>query len=366
MGHVNHGIKRKKTLTSILVEAVYGIGFSILGLTVCVLIFLSVGEGKKLFTPETYVRAINIIVVGYIFIVIVLTIFFPLLAARKIKKRGQAILVAAEKIKSQDLDFRICPSGVKEIDEILNSMDDMRVALKQSLEKQWRMEQNRKEQIAAVAHDFKTPLTVLKGNLDLLQASEQDEARKDYLKDAKGSVEQMEVYLNQLLEMTRAESGNIVMHAVKEELGKLLKEAVLPLVRIADEKEIKILMEFEEKKIFILVDNVLFERVIHNLITNAIDFTSPYGIIKVALNMTEDCAVISIVDSGIGFSDNTLKHGTEQFYMDDTSRGRKNHYGLGLFIANSIVKQHSGLMKLTNDVETGGAKVIIELPILKE
>jgi signal transduction histidine kinase len=255
------------------------------------------------------------------------------------------------------------PSGIKEIDQVLSSMDDMRIALKQSLEKQWRMEQNRKEQISALAHDFKTPLTILKGNLDLLLAAERDNLCNEYLKDAKGSLEQMEIFLNQLLEMTRAERG-YSMHAEKEELGKLIAEAVAPLVRIADQKEITILMEHEEKETFVLADKLLIERAIHNLITNALDFTPPHGIIRVILKAEEENALIIVTDSGIGFSKNTLKHGTEQFYMEDTSRNRKNHYGLGLYIVDSIVKQHSGSMKLMNDEETGGAKIIIQLPIL--
>ncbi len=365
MGNIKNKVRHKRTLTSIVVIAFYGMGFSILGLTAAILIFLSVNADKKLLTPEEYLSVINLIVIGYILIVIFLTILFPFLTARKIKKKGQPILNAVEKIKSQDLDFDIYPSGIKEIDQILNSMDDMRVALKQSLEKQWCIEQNRKEQISALAHDFKTPLTILKGNLDLLQASEKDDMSENCLKDAKGSLEQMEAYVNQLLEMVRAERGYTI-HAWKEELGKLLNEAISPLVKIADKKEVTILTEFEEKDILVSADKMLFERLIHNLITNALDFTMPNGVIRVMLNRTEDNAVIVIADSGVGFSANALKHGTEQFFMDDTSRSRKNHYGLGLFIAHSIVKQHLGFMKLTNDEETGGAKVIIEMPILKE
>ncbi len=363
MASINHKLKRKKTLARIVVEAVYCLGFSILGLTAGILVLLYVDADKKLLTPEQYLNVINIIVIGYIIIVIFLTLLIPFLTARKIKKRGQSILNAAERIKSQDLDFEISPSGIKEIDQVLCSMDDMRIALKQSLEKQWRMEHNRKEQISALTHDFKTPLTILKGNLDLLQAAEKDNLSNEYIKDAKGSLEQMEIFFNQLLEMTRAERG-YPMHAVKEKFTKLIAEAVAPLVRIADQKEIKILMDYEEMDTLVLVDKLLIERVICNLITNSLDFTPPQGVIRVILKTEEDNALIIVTDSGIGFSKNTLIHGMEQFYMEDTSRGRRNHYGLGLYIVDSIVKQHSGIMKLMNDEETGGAKVIIQIPIL--
>ncbi|BCN29259.1 sensor histidine kinase [Anaeromicropila herbilytica] len=365
MGKLNRIKKSKKTLTSMVVKAVYGIGCSILTLTACILLYLSAVQNHKLLTPEIYVRVINVIVIGYIIVVIFLTILFPILTSRKIKKKGQTIINVVEKIKSRNLDFEITPSGVKEIDQILSSMDDMRLALKQSLENEWRMEHNRKQQISALTHDLKTPITILKGNLELMQTRELDNLCKDYLQDAKGSLEQMELYLNQLLEMTRAERGYHI-HKENVDIARFIEQTVSPLSRIASEKRITILTELVEKDIVVAVDSILFERVINNLITNAIDFTPADGCIKIILNRIEDYAMITIKDTGTGFSNNTLKHGTEQFYMEDASRGRKNHYGLGLFIADSIVKQHSGIMKLANDEGTGGAKVIIQIPILKE
>ncbi|NJA30077.1 two-component system sensor histidine kinase, partial [Clostridioides difficile] len=73
-----------------------------------------------------------------------------------------------EKIEQQDLDFVVESSKIYEINNVLFSMDKMKLALKDSLEKQWMLEENRKEQISALAHDIKTPLTIIHGNTDLL------------------------------------------------------------------------------------------------------------------------------------------------------------------------------------------------------
>jgi len=304
-------------------------------------------------------------VIGYLCFVIVLTFLIAFLTARKLRKRGQSILEATEKIKANDLDFDINSSGVKEIDQILDSMDDMRLALKEALETQWRLEQNRKEQISALAHDFKTPITVLKGNIDLLQVSKLDHVIKDYVEDAKVSLEQIEMYLTQLLEMTHVNRGYVV-NKEKINLNEMLDEAVTMLTRIADEKEITIFTENEKENIFISADLNLLKRVFNNLISNAMDYTPKKGTINIILTFEESKAVICITDSGCGFSPNAIKHGAEQFYMDDTSRGRKNHYGLGLYIADSIIKQHNGAMQLANDELTRGAKIIIQIPLMKE
>ncbi|WP_297423834.1 sensor histidine kinase KdpD [Clostridium sp.] len=364
MGNVKNK-RRQTSIMVILTKAVYGIGFGILGLTACVLIFLSIIASKNILTPESLNNIEAVLFFGYFGVVLVLTIAIPFFTARKLRKNGQAILKVIEKIKVQDLDFEISHSEIKEINEILDSMNDMRLVLKESLEKQWSLEQRRKDQIYALAHDFKTPMTVLKGNVDLLQNIITDETNAEYVEDAKYSLDQMEKYLNNLLDMARAEKGYI-MNAHKLELYSMVNEIILPLVRIAKEKEVTLSVENEQKTMFICADKLLFQRMINNLVSNALDFTKPKGNIRVRVNASEDNAIISITDSGHGFSQNALKHGLEQFYMDDISRGRENHYGMGLFISDSIVKQHNGRMMLANDEVTRGAKIIISIPLIKE
>ena len=68
------------------------------------------------------------------------------------------------------------------------------------------------------------------------------------------------------------------------------------------------------------------------------------------------------IDMGRGFSPEALKHATEQFYMDEQSRHSKSHYGIGLYVANSIITQHDGQLILSNSEKTGGAQVIIKIP----
>ncbi|MEN6317083.1 MAG: HAMP domain-containing sensor histidine kinase [Clostridiaceae bacterium] len=365
MGNIKNRKIHQTTLMSIVIKAVLSIGFGILGLTLCILFFLSVVVERMHFTSGVFVNIESAIVIGYLCFAIFLIFLMAFLTSRKLRKRGQSILEVTEKIKAQDLDFEINPSGVKEIDQVLDSMDDMRLALKDALKAQWRLEQNRKVQISALAHDFKTPITVLKGNIDLLQVSQLNEASKEYIEDAKASLKQIETYLTQLLEMTNADRGYVV-NKQKINLNEMLDEKVSILTRIADEKEITICTETGKEKIYISADLNLLERVFNNLISNALDYTPQKGTIKIILTTEESKAVIYISDSGCGFSRNAIKHGTEQFYMDDTSRGRKNHYGLGLYIADSIIKQHDGTLQLSNDELMGGAKVIIQIPLLKE
>ncbi|MFR5195548.1 MAG: histidine kinase dimerization/phospho-acceptor domain-containing protein, partial [Eggerthella lenta] len=93
-------------------------------------------------------------------------------AARVILRKMEPLADAVRRIEERDLDFEVASSRVREIDDVLAAMDDMRASLKDSLEAQWRGEQAQREQIAALAHDLKTPLTVVRGNVDLLLEGE--------------------------------------------------------------------------------------------------------------------------------------------------------------------------------------------------
>ncbi len=117
---------------------------------------------------------------------------------------------------------------------------------------------------------------------------------------------------------------------------------------------------YELKQLFI--DHDLFIRAIVNVVSNAIEHTLSGGTIHFSVYEESSSLFFVIEDTGKGFSKEALKHGTEQFFMDDTSRNSKSHLGIGLFVANSVVQEHGGQLTLENSVKTGGGKVTIQIP----
>lgn len=115
-----------------------------------------------------------------------------------------------EKIEQQDLDFVVESSKIYEINNILFSMDKMKLALKNSLEKQWMLEENRKEQISALAHDIKTPLTIIHGNTDLLIEINENPELLEYMEYISKGVTQIEKYINTLIDISKTENGYIL------------------------------------------------------------------------------------------------------------------------------------------------------------
>ena len=109
-------------------------------------------------------------------------------------------------------------------------------------------------------------------------------------------------------------------------------------------------------------DKLLIERAIMNVVNNALDYSPQNGTIYVEAHSEEPFVEISITDEGIGFSKEALQHARERFFMDDQSRTSNMHFGMGLYITNSILEQHNGKLILENSKETDGAKVIIKIP----
>ena len=121
---------------------------------------------RNLPTPDKFLTVI-IAINCLLGCILVIAIF-----VRKLKRHLSPLLEATQKIREQDLDFEVQYSGIKEFNHVLSSISEMKSELSRSLEKQWRMEQTRREQTSALAHDIRTPLTIIRGNAELLDDSE--------------------------------------------------------------------------------------------------------------------------------------------------------------------------------------------------
>ena len=99
-----------------------------------------------------------------------------------------------------------------------------------------------------------------------------------------------------------------------------------------------------------------------NVINNALDYSPPGGTIHIIAGNIDNFLQISIADEGNGFTPEALHHAQEQFFMGDHSRNSNLHFGMGLYITSSIIKQHNGQLILKNSDKTNGAQVVIKIP----
>ena len=127
-------------------------------------------------------------------------------------------------------------------------------------------------------------------------------------------------------------------------------------------KEINLRMEKEPDLGIFKADKLLLDRAIMNVINNALDYSPPKGTIYMDVKKQDGFLQISITDEGGGFTAEALYHAQEQFFMGNKSRTSNMHFGMGLYVTSSIVKQHNGLLILKNSDQTKGGQVIIKIP----
>ena len=296
----------------------------------------------------------------YFFIVLIITTIY----AKKLNKNLLPLLKATEKIKNQDLDFGIEYSGIREFNDVLLSISDMKTELKKSLEQQWNLEGAKKEQISALAHDLKTPLTIIKGNAELLSESILDKEQQEYINYISKNTRQIDQYIKTLIDISNSEK-TLFLQMENIDFENFIDTIHEQIEAIANTKGLKI--EFTKNYITrsISLDKDLLQRAIMNVISNAVDYSPNNGKIYFEVKSLDNKIRFIITDSGKGFSSEDIKSATKQFYMGDCSRASRSHYGMGLHITQLFVNMHGGTIHITNSPVTYGAQVTIEIPICK-
>ncbi|GAA0732712.1 HAMP domain-containing sensor histidine kinase [Clostridium oceanicum] len=306
------------------------------------------------FLPSPDLFLIFLFCIAFILEVIFLAYTF----GKRLTKKMDLLQDAADKIQNQNLDFKGEYSSVVEIDNVLSSMYEMKEELKISKKKQWDLEEKRKEQISSLAHDIKTPLTIIRGNGELLEETNQTDEQKEYTSYIVHSAKDMQQYVKTLIEISKAQMG----YTLKiEEINtkKYIEEILSHIKALTSIKRINLDSKIGKVPNSFKADFILLKRAIMNVVSNAIDYTKENGRIIFSVDQIEKYIRFKIVDSGKGFSKESLLKAKDQFYMDDSSRGGKSHYGMGLYITNTIVKKHNGKMELLNSKTTKGAEINI-------
>ena len=261
---------------------------------------------------ERYFPKLNT-VFGILLIVFSFTsiVFITFVWTKRLSKQLVPMLNASEEIAKQNLDFEIGSSNIKEFNHVLCSMDEMKVALGNSLKENWVQEENRRNQISALTHDLETPISIVQGNAELLK--------------------------NTPLTSEIVDTNSLT-----------IKESIQVEHRIMN------------------VDLKLLERAVLNVIRNAIEHSKKRPLLELKLETDNYYFYIEIKDNGIGFTKEDLTHATELFYQGDKSRKSQKNHGIGLYSAKKIMEFHHGEILLKNSENGQGAIVVMKLPLSNE
>lgn len=310
---------------------------------------------KNLPSPEILLYIL--IVLNCVLVCVVITTRF----AKNLQTQLLPLFNATVEIRKQNLEFDVGHSNIKEFDVILLSFAKMKEELKVSLQQQWKVEEMQKEQIASLAHDLKTPLTVIQGNIDLLNETVLDSEQKMYTDYILQSSEQMKSYTKMLIDITRNAVG-YELHIEKTHFYNYIMHIKKQIESLCTPKEIHLKFKVESMPKYLEIDNILIERAIMNVVSNALEYSKKGGIIYFNICYENNNLRFLIIDEGEGFSKEALQYACGRFYMADQSRNSMMHFGMGLYITDSIIKQHGGKVILENGKDTYGAKVTLIIP----
>ena len=312
---------------------------------------------------EKYFPSVNILFATLLVIFCVVTILLiTLFWAKRLTKQLAPILEASKKISQQDLDFEMPYSKVSEFNLVINGLEEMKVALSNALASKWRIEEQRKEQVAALTHDLKTPIAIVQGNAQLLKETKMTSEQQMYvayiLKNSQRIADYAQALMvtNTTADLTKVELIEMQSRAVADKIIEIATEIVATSSLKLHQK-----IAVEQRSLFI--DMKLLERAVQNVLANALTYAPEDSVLELQLKTTPDQLELRIVDQGPGFSAADLVHGKKRFYRGDKSRHSPKNYGLGLFTVAQIMKLHQGELILENQKNHHGAQVILKFPL---
>ena len=280
---------------------------------------------------------------------------------KKIKIPIAQLQNGVEKIQEDNLDFHVEYNEDDELGELCCSMEKMRSELWQKQKALWESLEQRKLLNASVAHDIRTPITVLKGYLDYLEKMiPQDKLTEDMLLDTvssmQGAVNRLEQYVDCVRDVEKIE--NIEIEKRPENVKRLLDEMRSNVQQLETNKEILIssnIMTMDEVR---LDKSVLF-RIFENLLQNALRYAKKQ--VRINISQKKDFLILTVEDDGNGFAGKDLEKAATVFYSSDKEG---QHFGIGLSICRILCEKHGGLLSISNNKNKRGACVTAKLNIV--
>lgn len=215
-----------------------------------------------------------------------------------------------------------------------------------------------------LSHEFRTPLTLILGQIETVMTSNIENKEKGKLQVANRNARRLLNLINQLLDLSKIEAGSMELNSEQHNIVSFIKSLFYSFESLAETKKITLKFESTAENIPVIFDPDKMEKVFNNLLSNAFKFTPPEGKINIYIKKNDSKFVeIYIRDTGIGIPGNRIKHIFNRFYQVDSSTTRDQEgTGIGLALTVELVELHKGKIEVTSK-EGEGSEFIISLPI---
>lgn len=283
---------------------------------------------------------------------------------KSISKNIEILLNGSEKICNGDLNFYV--DGVQgiEFNKIQKSFNTMVKVLRGNIEELSKLDEERKIMISSIAHDIRTPITVIKGQIEIIEDLKTipNYNMDDNMEIINKNCDKMVNLTDNLSLIYKVDGECFLLRNEEIDLDKFLKDKELEIKNISKE-DIDIGFKISLSKQKYMLDSTMLTRVLDNILFNSLRFTNKGNItLKVYDEPSTKKIKFECSDTGIGFKEKDPSKLFDAFYQNENY---KNHFGLGLYISKKIVNNYSGQIKAYNN-DLGGATIEFYIVELKE
>ncbi|QCJ44260.1 HAMP domain-containing histidine kinase [Bacillus sp. S3] len=309
-------------------------------------------EGSLFFVTDAssfanFVRtSFPIIFIGLLIVLIGTNGLLTYYVSRSIIRPIRGLQKAAKRMKEGDLTLPIPVQSKDEMGQLAQGFEEMRVRLKESIETQLAYEENRKELIANISHDLKTPITTIKGYVEGIRDGVANSPAKigRYIQTIHSKSVELDHMIDELFLYSKLDLQRLPFHFEKIRFDHYLQDFVEELRFDLEEKRVELTLKIEKGDYLIIGDREHLKRVITNIVDNSLKYIEkPDKVLSFHLSTAGDYVLFSMMDNGPGIAEENLTVIFDRFYRVDMARGtEKGGSGLGLSIAKRIIEEHHG------------------------
>lgn len=273
-------------------------------------------------------------------------------------KEITSIYEALDKIRNEELSPILSRSrnAVNPLRLINKGIESYAKTKQQEIEELKRMEAFRREFIADVSHELKTPIFAAQGFVHTLLdgAVEDKKVRTKFLKKAAKSLDGLDMLVQDLLTISQMETGDIKMHPEDFNIEEMVKEVIDQVDGKAEKRNVEVQLEHPKEPIYVFADYQRIYQVLSNLITNGIKYSEKGSQVKISFERSDEYVTIFVKDNGLGIPEEDIGRIFERFYRVEKSRSKaKGGTGLGLSIVKHILEGHHSKIEVESEEGTG-------------
>ena len=300
--------------------------------------FLKLGLGASLATV-IFAGIIGVIVIWYL------------------TQNLREIIDTVRRFKEGDMAARISNANSKDLSVLTETFNEMADTLVANIDELKSVEELRRELIANVSHDLRTPLAITKGYIETLQMKKQslsEEESDKYLNIVSNSIEKLQKLIDQLFEYSKLEAKQITLEKEPFSISDLAHDVFEKYQQLAQKKEINLVQNIEPNLPLVFADISLVERVLQNLIDNALKFTPNKGSITIEMKSSDSSVYVAIQDTGAGIEESEIAQIFDRYKQAKSEpKKEKEGAGLGLAIAKRIIELHDSAIQVVSKPNFG-------------